>query len=123
MMALYGMSDMIGLVHCAQRQNPMLAGMIDGVLQGDCSDQTAREIDEEVKRLLDNAYAEAKSLLQQHRSQLDRVAEELLETETLDARAFAKLIEEKAVKAIYEQKFQPIYGLNFLNLVDRPTLM
>ncbi|HEY2799854.1 MAG TPA: ATP-dependent zinc metalloprotease FtsH [Chthoniobacterales bacterium] len=98
MVAVYGMSDVIGLVHCAQRQNPMLGGMVDGVLQRDCSDQTAREIDEEVKKLLEKAYAEAKSLLQQHRVQLDRVAEELLKTETLDAPAFAKLIEEKATE-------------------------
>ncbi len=98
MVALYGMSDVIGLVHCAQRQNPMLAGMMDGGLQRDCSEQTAREIDEEVKKLLDNAYTEAKSLLQQHRRQLDRVAEELLKTETLDAPAFTRLIEEKTPK-------------------------
>ena len=92
MVALYGMSEVIGLVHCAQRQNPMLAGMMDGVMQRDCSEQTAREIDEEVKKLLDNAYAGAKSILQEHRNQLDHVAEELLKKETLDATAFQELI-------------------------------
>ena len=60
MVAMYGMSDVVGLAHCAQRQHPFAAGMPDGFLQSDCSEQTAREIDQEVKKLLDQAYAEAK---------------------------------------------------------------
>ncbi|HEY2799852.1 MAG TPA: uracil-DNA glycosylase family protein [Chthoniobacterales bacterium] len=36
--------------------------------------------------------------------------------------AESDLKNDKSLKAIYEQKFQPIYGLNFLNLVDRPTV-
>jgi len=95
MVAVYGMSEVVGLVHCAQRQNPMLAG-VDGIMQRDCSEATAREIDEEVKKLLDNAYAEAKSILQKHRSELDLVAGELLRRETLDAASFKKLIGQKA---------------------------
>jgi cell division protease FtsH len=53
MVAMYGMSDVIGLAHCAQPQNPLLArGIEDGTWQRDCSEQTAREIDQEVKKLL-----------------------------------------------------------------------
>ena len=36
--------------------------------------------------------------------------------------AESDLKNDESLKAIYEQKFQPIYGLNFLNLVDRPTV-
>ncbi|MGH8094087.1 MAG: ATP-dependent zinc metalloprotease FtsH [Chthoniobacterales bacterium] len=93
MVTIYGMSDVIGLVHCAHRQNPMLEGMMDGVLQRDCSEETARQIDEEVKKILDASYADARALLQQHRASLDHVAEELLNKETLDAAAFEKLVE------------------------------
>jgi cell division protease FtsH len=51
MVAMFGMSEVIGLAHCAQRQNPMLPrGMDDGTWQRDCSEQTAREIDQEVKK-------------------------------------------------------------------------
>ena len=96
MVALFGMSDVIGLVHCAQRQSPILTGGMDGVLQRDCSEQTAREIDEEVKKLLATAYGDAREILQQHRDELDHVAKELLEKETLDAATFKRLIEEKA---------------------------
>jgi cell division protease FtsH len=97
MVAVYGMSDVIGLVHCAQRQNPMLSG-IDGILQRDCSEKTAREIDEEVKKLLDGAYKDAKAILDQHRNELALVAGELLEKETLDAAAFKKLLEKQPAK-------------------------
>jgi cell division protease FtsH len=95
MVTIYGMSDVIGLVHCARRQNPMFEGMMDGILQRDCSEETARHIDEEVKKILDTAYAEARALLEQHRASLDHVAGELLQKETLDAAAFQKLLEEK----------------------------
>jgi ATP-dependent Zn protease len=45
------MSERIGLVSCAQRQSAFLG--LDGSMQRDCSEETAREIDEEVKVLLD----------------------------------------------------------------------
>lgn len=97
MVTIYGMSEVVGLIHCARRENPMLAGRgMDGVLQRDCSEETARQIDEEVRKLLDEAYAEAKGILEQHRDELDRVAGELLAKETLDAAAFEKLIGKKA---------------------------
>jgi cell division protease FtsH len=99
MVAVYGMSDVIGLVHCAQRQNPMMSGMVNGVFQRDCSEETAREIDEEVKKLLDMAYGDAKAILEQHRNELALVAGELLERETLDAAAFKKLLEREPAKS------------------------
>ena len=92
MVCMYGMSKSVGLVYCAQHTNSFLAAAGDGTLQRDCSEQTAREIDEEVKKILDAAYAESKQILQQHRSQLDLVANELLKRETLDAQTFKDLI-------------------------------
>jgi cell division protease FtsH len=93
MVAMYGMSDVVGLAHCAQRQHPFAAGMPDGFLQRDCSEQTAREIDQEVKKLLAEAYTEAKTILREHRHQLNLVARELLERETLDGKSFRRLLE------------------------------
>jgi cell division protease FtsH len=92
MVCIYGMSEQVGLAHCAQRQNGyQLAGM-DGTLQRDCSEETAREIDEEVKRLLDRGYSEAKDILNEHRGQLESVAQELLKRETLDRTTFYRLV-------------------------------
>lgn len=92
MVAVFGMSDAVGLVHCAQRQNPFLSGAMDGYTQRDCSEQTASVIDREVKRILNEGYGRAKSILQEHRADLDRVAGELLKRETLDSRTFRALI-------------------------------
>jgi cell division protease FtsH len=61
-------------------------------MQRDYSEQTARAIDEEVRTILDGAYAESKQILQEHRAQLDVVAGELLQRETLDAQTFKDLL-------------------------------
>jgi cell division protease FtsH len=68
-------------------------------MQRDCSEETAHAIDEEVRRMLDAAYAESKKILQQHRDQLDLVAGELLKRETLDAQTFNDLINQPAPAA------------------------
>jgi cell division protease FtsH len=91
MVALYGMSERVGLANCAQRQAQFLAGL-EFQMQRDCSEQTAREIDEEVKKLLDRCYAEAKEILTQHRDQLEKATAELLARETLEGAEFYKLV-------------------------------
>src|SRR5262249_54207171 len=50
MVCMFGMSKTIGLVHCGQRQNPAFLEPVGGTLQRDCSEETAREIDKEVKK-------------------------------------------------------------------------
>lgn len=93
MVCVYGMSERIGLAHCAQRQGPMFMPAANGGgFQRDCSEQTAREIDEEVKAILDRAYSEAKEILHAHRDQLETITLELLKRETLDAETFNRLL-------------------------------
>ena len=91
MICLYGMGESVGLVHCGQRPSMFLPGS-DGTSQIDCSPQTARDIDTEVKKLLDTAYLDAKTILTQRRDKLDLVAQELIKRETLDAAAFRQLL-------------------------------
>ena len=67
--------------------------MGDGAWQRDCSEETAHEIDEEVKKILADAYAGAKRILNEHRDKLDSIAKALLERETLDAKAFKNLLQ------------------------------
>jgi cell division protease FtsH len=98
MITLYGMNERIGLAHCAQPQ-PAFLSPTEFQLRRDCSEQTAREIDEEVKKLLDRAYAEAKEILSIHRDQLELVATELLQRETLDGPEFYKLIGKEMPRA------------------------
>jgi cell division protease FtsH len=91
MVALFGMSDRIGLANCVQRQPTFLNGQ-EFQLQRDCSEATAREIDEEVKKLLDLAYEQARETLSAHRDQLEHVATELLKSESIDGPTFYRLV-------------------------------
>jgi cell division protease FtsH len=100
MVCVYGMSQTVGLTRCGQPANGMFLPGSDGYFQRDCSEQTAREIDEEVKALLDRSYAEAKEILTAHRDQLDLVAAELLKHETMDGTTFRGLIGPAAPPAL-----------------------
>src|ERR1700722_5208480 len=91
MVALYGMSERVGLANCAQRQPTFLDGQ--GIqMQRDCSEETARAIDEEVKQLLGVSYDRAKETLSSHREQVELVPQELLKAESLDGPTFYRLI-------------------------------
>jgi cell division protease FtsH len=96
MIGLFGMSESIGLAHVGQKQSPYLQALPNGMIQRDCSEQTAREIDEEVKKLLNDAYERAKEILSAHRDQLEQVAQELLKRETLDEQALSVLLKRQA---------------------------
>ncbi len=64
------------------------------------SETTAREIDEEVTKILTSAYQRAATTLSEHEDELDRVAGELLEKEVLDGEEVQALVgEESTVKA------------------------
>jgi cell division protease FtsH len=92
MVCMFGMSDVVGLVHCGNRQNDFMP-QFPGVPQNrDCSDATAQLVDEEVKKILDAAHCEAQKILSEHRDQLDLVARELLQRESMDAETFNNLI-------------------------------
>jgi len=93
MVAQYGMSEALGLAHVAQVEtNPFLPGHTP-LATRDCSEATAREIDLEVKSVLERAYAAADKLLREHRLELHRVAEALLVRETLEASELEALLE------------------------------
>jgi cell division protease FtsH len=92
MVCMYGMSDRVGLVHVINRQDGYLPTVPGAPTQRDCSEETVREIDIEVKKLLDDAHDDARAILTEHRDQLDLVARELLKRETLNATEFNELI-------------------------------
>lgn len=84
MVTRWGMSDELGMVQLAPRQNPYLGGAIGYGGEKPFSDETARRIDLAVLRIIDDCHADALRLLRQHRSQLDALVRALLEKETLD---------------------------------------
>lgn len=100
MVCIFGMSEQIGLAHVAQRQGPAFLPGMENNMQRDCSEATAQQIDSEVKKILDRAYAEAKEVLTIHRDQLELVTNELLKRETLDGAAFNELLGRKGQKEV-----------------------
>ena len=79
MVALYGMSEELGLMAAASVHNQYL----DGQAQMDCSSDTANLVDGAVKKLLSEAYAASKQLLSDNRQLLDDISEHLLLKETI----------------------------------------
>ena len=94
MVAMYGMSERLGLSSCAQRQ-PLFLNSPESQIQRDCSELTAREIDEEVRKLLAETYDQAKEILSTHRDELERVTAKLLEHEAMDGETFYRLVGRK----------------------------
>lgn len=91
MVCLYGMSPVLGLLHCGQRSSPFLP-LDEAVSRRDCSEQTVHQVDEEVRKLLDSVYQQARSILVEHRQQLDTIANALIERETLGKAEFLELL-------------------------------
>src|SRR5829696_3923903 len=82
MVTRWGMSEKLGTVQLAPRENAFLGGGYPS--EKPFSEETARAIDEEVLRIIDESHKEACRLLTKHRNELDALAQALLEHETLD---------------------------------------
>ncbi len=108
MVTQYGMSDKFGLIGLESIQNRYL----DGRPVQNCGQETASEIDEEVMRILKNAYDEAKELLSGHRAALDKIAAFLIEKETITGKEFMQIFHEvEGINPELENKEERI-GMN-----------
>ena len=90
MITQYGMSETFGLMGLANKENQYLNGR--SVMN--CADATAAQVDNEVMKLLKEAYEEAKSLLMDNREIMDQIAEFLIERETITGKEFMKIYRE-----------------------------
>jgi len=89
----YGMSEKMGLRTFGRREELVFLGrMVDE--QKDYGDKVADEIDGEIKRLIDNAYAEAKDILTKNKEKLVQIAERLITEETLEGEALEAVFNE-----------------------------
>jgi cell division protease FtsH len=79
----YGMSDVVGLMAVGEREQEVFLGREFGTRR-ETSERTAELVDEEVKRFVDEAFATALRLLTEHRDLMERIAQALLERETID---------------------------------------
>ena len=90
MITQYGMSEKFGLIGLESIQNKYL----DGRPVSNCGQATASEIDKEVMKMLKESYEEAKRLLSEHRPSLDKIADFLIEKETITGKEFMKIFHE-----------------------------
>jgi cell division protease FtsH len=92
MVCEWGMSERLGPMTFGKKEEQIFLGR-DFTQTKDYSEQTAIEIDAEVRRIISDAYDRAKRLLQENRDVLDKMAEVLLEKEVLDASEIGTILE------------------------------
>jgi cell division protease FtsH len=92
MVTEYGMTEKFGPLTFEKERRPMFLDL--GLPNGhrDYSEDTAREIDQEVRQLIDQAYAKVKEMLTQNRERLVSLAKVLLEKETLEGEEIRKVL-------------------------------
>jgi len=91
MVTRWGMSDRLGMVQLAPRENPYLAAVDEFPGGKPYSETTAAAVDAEVHRIISESHEEALRLLRQHRRELDALAAALLERETVDEQEILKV--------------------------------
>ena len=85
MVTKWGLSEKLGPLMYAEEEGEVFLGRSMGSQASNVSGETARQIDEEVRRIIDECYATAKKLLVENRDKLDAMAEALMKYETIDA--------------------------------------
>ena len=100
MVMRFGMSERLGpRVFGHDRGQPFLGREFSS--EPDYSDEIAREIDDEIRRIVEDAHQTAKDLLNEKREELDRISKILLERETIDAEQFVALLDGKPEDEVF----------------------
>ncbi|SCG84217.1 cell division protease FtsH [Proteiniborus sp. DW1] len=94
MVTHYGMSESLGPMTYGSDDDEVFIGR-DLARSRNYSEEVAAAIDKEMRRIIDNAYSQAETLLKENIDKLHKVAEALLEKETLDAKEFEALFAEE----------------------------
>jgi cell division protease FtsH len=106
MVMRFGMSERLGpRVFGHDRGQPFLGREFSS--EPDYSDEIAREIDDEIRRIVESAHQTAKGLLGDRREDLDKVSKLLLERETIDAKQFAALLDGKSPDEVFAEDEEP----------------
>lgn len=97
MVTRLGMSETLGPMVYGQKEELIFLGR-EISEQRDYSESVAEQIDQEVRKLVEEAYDRARAILREHRDALDRVAERLLEVETISREEFEQLFPSPVAK-------------------------
>jgi len=92
MVTRYGMSERLGPMTFGEKEELVFLGKEIGE-QRDYSEKVAEEIDQEVRDIIRRAYTKAKEILTTHRDKLDRLAQTLMEKETLEGEELKALLD------------------------------
>jgi cell division protease FtsH len=100
MVMRFGMSERLGpRTFGHDRGQPFLGREFSS--EPDYSDEIAREIDDEIRRIVESAHQTAKSMLSDNYEQLERISELLIERETIEASEFVALLEGKSSDEVF----------------------
>jgi cell division protease FtsH len=100
MVMRFGMSERLGpRVFGHDRSQPFLGREFSA--EPDYSDEIAREIDDEIRRIVEEAHQTAKDILVERRQPMDAISKILLERETIDAEQFAKLLDGASEEEVF----------------------
>jgi cell division protease FtsH len=106
MVMRYGMSDRLGpRVFGHDRSQPFLGREFSA--EPDYSDEIAREIDDEIRRVVEEAHQTAKDVLTEHREAMDKISRILLERETIDSEQFEALLEGASEDEVFGEEEEP----------------
>jgi cell division protease FtsH len=106
MVMRYGMSERLGpRVFGHDRSMPFLGREFSA--EPDYSDEIAREIDDEIRRVVEEAHQTAKDILTDHRDAMDRISKMLLERETIDSEQFEQLLAGKSEEEVFGSEEEP----------------
>ena len=107
MVTQWGMSERLGPRTFGRRESMIFLGR-DIAEQRDYSERTAEEIDEEVRRFVDDAQARCRKVLAEHRDKLNELAEMLMEVETLDGDDLTRLLGPAEGRTMPDDKPDPV---------------
>jgi len=92
----YGMSEKLGLITFEKERKPLFLNFDHIQDSKDYSEETARIIDNEIKKIIDQSYTTVKTILTEKKEILEKVAQTLLEKETIDGEALRTILQQNA---------------------------
>jgi cell division protease FtsH len=106
MVMRFGMSEKLGpRVFGHDHGQPFLGREFSA--EPDYSDEIAREIDDEIRRIVEGAHVQAKEILTGHRDQLERISEILIKRETIEREQFVALLEGQTEEEVFGAEAPP----------------
>jgi cell division protease FtsH len=106
MVTRFGMNDTLGPLTYGRKEELVFLGKEIGE-QRDYSEAIAHQIDDEVRQIVNRAYGRAKTVIEEHREQMDRIVHFLMERETLSATEFSAAFEGQPLPKLVDKLAPP----------------